>query len=266
MLILSRAALLLWFFAGAEAVTALSADLPSVQERIDLNAAGYEELQEIHGIGPALAGRIMEMRASCYFYPLSSLIKVRGIGEATLVKIKDEGRAFVNPPPGAENTVLCQGPDKTAEEREQDGFEEKETGIREIRRIDINVASAEELQGVTGVGEVFAQRIIEARPFSSLDELAKVSGIGPKTLEKIEAQGLAWVDPKLEPTKTKEETGLPEKGLASIADPLKNPNRVPDKESPRPLSVSLTALALAIFSGIMTLILKNKLKNTPRAD
>jgi competence ComEA-like helix-hairpin-helix protein len=59
--------------------------------------------------------------------------------------------------------------------------------------IDINSASLEELQKIYGVGPVIAKRIIEARPFSSLDDLIKVKGIGEKTLQKIKEQGLACV-------------------------------------------------------------------------
>jgi len=67
--------------------------------------------------------------------------------------------------------------------------------------IDINTAPLEELEKIIGIGPALAQRIIEARPFNSLDDLIKVKGIGEITLQKIKDQGLAWVGPqeKLEP-------------------------------------------------------------------
>jgi competence ComEA-like helix-hairpin-helix protein len=52
-------------------------------------------------------------------------------------------------------------------------------------KLDVNSASAEELRKIPGIGPVLAQRIIEARPFTSADELRKVKGIGAKTYEKI---------------------------------------------------------------------------------
>lgn len=56
---------------------------------------------------------------------------------------------------------------------------------RPIQKININEATAEELQLIPGVGEVLAQRIIEARPFANVNELTKVNGIGQKTLDNM---------------------------------------------------------------------------------
>ena len=55
--------------------------------------------------------------------------------------------------------------------------------------IDLNTASARDLEALPGIGPVMAERIIAHReangPFSSTDELDDVAGIGPKTLESI---------------------------------------------------------------------------------
>ena len=57
-------------------------------------------------------------------------------------------------------------------------------------RIDINRASAEELQGLPGVGPVLAQRIIAWREaqgsFSTLADLDAVTGVGPSLLRQLE--------------------------------------------------------------------------------
>ncbi|MCI1936183.1 MAG: helix-hairpin-helix domain-containing protein [Bifidobacteriaceae bacterium] len=59
-------------------------------------------------------------------------------------------------------------------------------------RIDLNTATAEQLDSVKGIGPVTAQKIIDYRTqngrFTSVDSLLNVSGIGMKTLEKMRAQ------------------------------------------------------------------------------
>jgi len=71
-----------------------------------------------------------------------------------------------------------------------------------IDRIDINTASLEELDKITEVGPSTAQKIIDARPFLSLDDLLKIKGIGEKTLQKIKEQGLACVNCQQSATKS----------------------------------------------------------------
>ncbi|MGA0885525.1 MAG: helix-hairpin-helix domain-containing protein [Ilumatobacteraceae bacterium] len=55
--------------------------------------------------------------------------------------------------------------------------------------INVNKASAIELESLPGVGPATADQIIREReangPFSSIDDLTRVSGIGPATVEKL---------------------------------------------------------------------------------
>jgi len=126
-------------------------------------------------------------------------------------------------------------------------------------RIDINSASTKDLQKITGVGPVLAQRIIDTKPFYSLDELTKVSGIGPKTLEDIKKQGLAWLDPALKPPQS-EKTEPLDKGLlaAAVTEPFRQGHL--GGQVPKSLFIFLIALVLAVFSGTIILTLKKKLK------
>ncbi len=51
--------------------------------------------------------------------------------------------------------------------------------------LDPNTAARDDLLKLPGVGEVIANRIIEARPYASVEGLLQVPGIGAKTLERL---------------------------------------------------------------------------------
>jgi competence protein ComEA len=54
--------------------------------------------------------------------------------------------------------------------------------------IELNCAGARTLESLKGIGSVRAQRIVEERairPFERVDDLLRVRGIGPKTLENL---------------------------------------------------------------------------------
>ena len=63
------------------------------------------------------------------------------------------------------------------------------TSINAEGKININIASADELCLLTGIGPTLAGRIIQYReengPYKSIDELLNVRGIGEKTLGDI---------------------------------------------------------------------------------
>ena len=60
-------------------------------------------------------------------------------------------------------------------------------------KIDVNTAPLEDLVKIIHIGEVRAKELISLRPFSSLDDLARIKGIGQAKVEDIKNEGLAWV-------------------------------------------------------------------------
>jgi competence ComEA-like helix-hairpin-helix protein len=55
----------------------------------------------------------------------------------------------------------------------------------EARSVNINRATQERLESVPGIGPALASRIIAGRPYQSVDDLVRVSGIGERTLESM---------------------------------------------------------------------------------
>ncbi len=55
-------------------------------------------------------------------------------------------------------------------------------------RIDLNYGSLEELESLSGIGPVLARAIISARPFSSVEDLTRVRGIGESLVQSLKSQ------------------------------------------------------------------------------
>ena len=149
---------------------------------VNLNTATAQELETLNGIGPALAQRILEYRAEHGpFTDVNELLNVKGIGEATLNKFRDQ----VSVAPRSEKEH------QTEETPAEDG-ETATGGTEEKALVNINTATCEELQTLNGIGPVLAQRIVDYRtvhgPFTSVEELLNVKGIGEKTLNKFREQ------------------------------------------------------------------------------
>jgi competence ComEA-like helix-hairpin-helix protein len=139
----------------------------SAGERIDPNTAPAEQLDRLPRVGPALAERIVAHRESQgAFRTTADLGAVSGIGPALLEGIG----------PYLDLRAVPAGPARARSA---------------ASLVDINRATAEELQTLPGVGPVIAVRIVEYRRehgrFATFEDLEEVAGIGAKLRERIEA-------------------------------------------------------------------------------
>lgn len=139
-------------------------------ETIDPNRADAIELRRLPGIGPATARDIVASRETEGPFPSAdALVRVRGVGPATLEKLRpwlDFTRA---PPLGAARA--------------------SPSGADEPARIDPNRADEATLITLPGVGPALAGRIMESRrsegPFRVVTDMLRVRGIGPVVLARL---------------------------------------------------------------------------------
>ena len=81
-------------------------------------------------------------------------------------------------------------PTKNNQETESNSSNEQEPNSS---CIDVNTATAEELQEIIHIGPARAEELIQLRPFHSIDELSRINGIGPARLKDIQSQNLACI-------------------------------------------------------------------------
>lgn len=138
-------------------------------EVIDLNAALASELEELRGIGPVLAKRIVAYRQkSGGYHRVEQLEKIYGLKAETLALIKDQ--------------ICVDSLDVKA--RSRIGRSVK----KNYEMVDLNLATASDLKALPGIGEKISKRIIKFRKakgrIDRVGELQKIYGFSPENYLK----------------------------------------------------------------------------------
>lgn len=151
-------------------------------ERVDPNRAPEHELERLPGVGPALAREIVhQRRVHGDFVWAEDLDRVPGIGPALLERLRDRLTLPPRPLPAPPASPAYGGPAPSASLAP--------TAPPGAGLLDLNAATAEELQRLPAIGPKRAAQILALRQargrFRSLEELLEVPGIGPKTLARL---------------------------------------------------------------------------------
>lgn len=159
---------------------------------VNVNSASSAELQTLPGIGPSKAEAIVAYRnENGPFSSLSALDAVPGIGPSTLQNISplvDFGEGSGSAPTP---TVPVQALQAIPPQAPPVAAAAPSVPRASGSGVNINVASAAELESLPGIGAAKAAAILESRqnqgPFTSCQDLTRVSGIGQATVANMGA-------------------------------------------------------------------------------
>ena len=197
--------------------------------KVDLNTATQKELEELPGVGEATAKKILAGRP----YKAVGELEKAGLSEKDIAKIASLVTVGATPSSIDLNTatqkqledfpgvgevtakkIIAGRPYKSVQDLAKAGVSESEidklkslVSVAAENKIDLNTASAKELEELPGVGKVTADKIIANRPYKSVAELEK-AGMSAKEISKVDAlvsvggvearvppeKGMVWVN------------------------------------------------------------------------
>lgn len=165
-------------------------------EKIDPNTAGEEDLDRLPRVGPSIARRIVEDRkANGPYASVADLARVPGLGARTVERLAPHLALSPGRPASraARPSSARTGPQVSpfSARTGTTGRSSPSAGRAGAPGppLDLNRATAQELQQLPGIGPALADRIVAFRTergaFASPEELQEVSGIGAKTYARL---------------------------------------------------------------------------------
>ena len=115
------------------------------------------------------------------FKSVDDLERVKGLGKARIDALKD---LVTTAAPAAAKTGAAKTTAKTTSKNTDETTKDMPK-LKAGQKVNLNTASKEELDVLPGIGPVLAERIIEARPFKTIEDVMKVKGIKEGEFGKI---------------------------------------------------------------------------------
>jgi len=166
---------------------------------VDLNTASQKDLEEIKGVGPATAKKIIAARpyksvdelkkAGLSAKQIDSIKPYVTVGAAPAAAAPVAAPAAKSAPaapaaaPAAKPAPTAAAPAKAAKAPAAEKAAPAKLAPGE--KVNINSAPKEKLDALPGIGPVKAQAIIDGRPYSKPEDIMKVKGIKQGEYNKI---------------------------------------------------------------------------------
>jgi len=158
---------------------------------VDLNTASQKDLEEIKGVGPATAKKIIAARP----YKTVDELKKAGLSAKQIDSLKPfvtVGAAPAAAPaaaaPAAKPAPAAAAPAAAAPAKAAKAPTAEKAAPAKLapgEKVNINSAPKEKLDALPGIGPVKAQAIIDGRPYAKPEDIMKVKGIKQGEYSKI---------------------------------------------------------------------------------
>jgi len=166
---------------------------------VDINNAGQKELEELKGVGPATAKKIIDGRpyksvndlskAGLSAKAIESVKPFVTVGKAPAAAAKDVAKPVKEAQKEVKSAATAAAKDvaKPVKEAQKEVKSAAKSASAAVQgaKVNINTADKAALDALPGIGPVKAQAIIDGRPYKTIEDVMKVSGIKEKAFEKI---------------------------------------------------------------------------------